>query len=80
MKQSKRGATGPRGHKGARGSAGAIGRRGTTGKAGRRGIRGLSGKLHNAEFLDRLVVQFEDIYQQLTVHAKQIAALREDRK
>ena len=76
MKRVKPGATGQRGPKGAPGRTGAIGRRGSSGKPGQRGLKGVAGTLHNAESLDRLVVRLEDIYQQLTAHAKRIVDLQ----
>ena len=76
VRQGKTGATGPRGPKGARGATGAVGRRGGIGKPGPKGLKGLKGPLHKNEVLDTVVRNFEDVYQQLSAHLRQIAKMQ----
>jgi collagen triple helix repeat protein len=74
--QGKTGATGPRGRQGTRGPTGASGRRGAIGKLGHKGPRGFNGSLQKDEVLDRVVSQFDDVYQQLNAQVKRIAQMQ----
>ena len=68
MERGKPDARGPREATGTRGAPADVGRRASTGKPG--------ATRPEAERLNRLVADFDDLYQQLTARAKRIAATR----
>ena len=72
--QGKTGATGPRGRRGPRGACGPSGRRGEIGPKGMKGVRA---PLHKHDVLESIVMNFDDVYRQLSVQLKQIARLQQ---
>jgi hypothetical protein len=56
---------------------GPIGRRGQIGKPGSAGPKGLTGPLHQDDVLDKVMIHFDDVYQQLDIQMKRMAQIQQ---